>query len=350
MSSTRKKKGHSQEFTGIPKNRPLYFGRTSDTIGLHSKTDVESILQNIVLKISDRCLGPVELQKFIRRYKVSDTKSITPQELRYLLCKFGIMYDQDTVNVIFNALDEDRSGSIDLDEFISAMMNSGALFISVKNKPKEVDPIQELRQKVLKSIISNSDFYAALKTRISYMELISKCGRLGLSENDIRAIFIYLNADSEGFINTEVLHHWARSGEFALPRKKSLRSTSEGTKRQQMATPPLPRSDLMKACNDISQNNPKILLECFKHLKPGQRVVMSKPEFQQCLLTAGLGKGAGPASVYKANKNLDALFSALETASGSGYADINKLINFVERDTKLHCEDRSTLRLDEPKK
>ena len=350
--SNRNNKKQSQEFAGIPKDRPLYFGRTSDTIGLHSKTDVESILQNIVLKISDRCGGPVELHSFIRRYKLTDTKSITPQELRYVLCKFGIMLDQETVNIVFNALDEDRSGSIDLDEFVSAMMNSGALFISIKNKPKKVDPVEELRKKVLSSIVNNSEFYASLKTRISYMELISKCERLGLLENDIRSIFIYLNADANGYINTDLLSHWAKFGEYSLPQKKQSRSTSKREHRQHMTTtsPPTRRPDLLKACNDISQNNPKILLDCFKHIKPGQRVVMSKPEFQQCLLTAGLGKGAGPSSVYKANQFMNALFGALETSPESGYADINRLISFVERDTKLHCEDRNTLKLDEPKK
>merc|ERR1711916_250111 len=66
--------------------------------------------------------------------------------------------------------------------------------------------------------------------------------------------------------------------------------------------------------------------------------------------TAGLGKGAGPASVYRANQNLDVLFAALETAPESGYADVNILISFVENNTKLHCEDRHTMKLQEPKK
>ena len=138
-----------------------------------------------------------------------------------------------------------------------------------------------------------------------------------------------------------MLTNWVYTGSYSHRSSRQASITHSKPK-----TPP----PLLKAINDITQNNPKILLQCFSHIRPDQRVMMAPDEFQQALLIGGLGQGCGHASIHRAKQNVKQLFQALQTSPDSGYADINRLLKFVENDTTVLCNDRNVQRLDEPKK
>jgi hypothetical protein len=71
-----------------------WMNKTSDVFGSHQKTDIDSHLALIRRKIQERCSTTTELIQTIRRNKISDSIHVTPNEFRFTLIKFGIIFDQ----------------------------------------------------------------------------------------------------------------------------------------------------------------------------------------------------------------------------------------------------------------
>ena len=74
---------------GTTAERCVWMTRTSDVLGSHVKTDLDSYLTLIRRKIHEKCATTVELIQQIRRNKVSDSAHVTPNEFRFTLIKFG---------------------------------------------------------------------------------------------------------------------------------------------------------------------------------------------------------------------------------------------------------------------
>ena len=68
---------------------------------------------------------------------------MTPIELRFLLLKFGLSFPQSTVDEIFNVLDADRSGTIDVNEFGHFVMTAdpnASHYHTAEKKKKSAGP------------------------------------------------------------------------------------------------------------------------------------------------------------------------------------------------------------------
>ena len=48
----------------------------------------------------------------IKELRQHQCGKVTPNEFKYLLCKFGVYIDQNTASELFNVIDADRSGTI----------------------------------------------------------------------------------------------------------------------------------------------------------------------------------------------------------------------------------------------
>ena len=59
----------------------------------------------------------------IRKMKNSEENRITKSQFRHTLVKFGVTLPTQIFDPIFNIFDDDRSGSIEIDEFVSHVMN-----------------------------------------------------------------------------------------------------------------------------------------------------------------------------------------------------------------------------------
>lgn len=60
---------------------------------------------------------------FIRKFKNSDAPRVNKAEFRHTLVKFGIILPVLIFDSIFNKFDADRSGTIEVDEFVVSVMN-----------------------------------------------------------------------------------------------------------------------------------------------------------------------------------------------------------------------------------
>src|SRR5690349_5580851 len=104
--------------------RVVWMTRTSDIIGSHLRKDMESYLTLIRRKIQEKCSTTQELITQIRKTKVGEGSFVTPNEFRFTLIKFGLIFPQSLVDRIFAVFDSDRSGTMDFDEFAMWIMNS----------------------------------------------------------------------------------------------------------------------------------------------------------------------------------------------------------------------------------
>ena len=94
--------------------RIVWMSRTSDVLGSHIQSDLESYLTLIRRKIQEKCATTQDLIYHIRRNKVTDKFHVTPGEFRYTLIKFGVILPQPLVDRVFNVFDSDRSGTMDV--------------------------------------------------------------------------------------------------------------------------------------------------------------------------------------------------------------------------------------------
>eukprot|EP01038_Epipyxis_sp_PR26KG_P007978 gene7978-10818_t len=264
--------------------RAVWMTRTSDVVGSHFNTDLDSYLTLIRRKVQEKMSTTMELITQIRRFKVSDSAHVTPNEFRFTLIKFGIILPQPLVDRIFNVFDSDRSGTMDFDEFAMWIMNS-EFRPTVANKSKdgqiEDTPSERLRKKFLACIEQNPAYFRTVKSQISILQFFADISRLnmGITEKEARTIFQILDPSDSGFVQSGALIHWAQTG------RSDFRSTNSISTKHAMKQRSLP--DLL---HKVVGRNSKQLQNAFSHIQLGQGTKISFDEFRRCLLNAGLGK------------------------------------------------------------
>ena len=75
----------------------------------------------VIRKLTDRCGTLQKLMVTIRELRQHQSGKVTPNEFKYLLCKFGVYLDQNTTNEIFHVIDADRSGTLGNDSLIALL-------------------------------------------------------------------------------------------------------------------------------------------------------------------------------------------------------------------------------------
>jgi Ca2+-binding EF-hand superfamily protein len=291
--------------------RVTWMSKTSDIVGSHLKTDLDSYLTLIRRKIQEKCETTHELITLIRRSKIGDSKFVTPNEFRFTLIKFGVIIAQSLVDIIFNVFDTDRSGSMDFDEFAMWIMNSEFKPTVTSNTRKLINvesPEESLRKKLAICIQANEDVFLFMKKKISFVEFVSEINRKNMKLTDVEARQIFLKFDPEntGFVDTGVLVSWGRSG--IVPEKERKPDHSA-------VTPALPQ-----CINIVSVRNSKQMEKCFSHIPEGAGVRIPFEEFRRCLVQGGLGKNA-----------LDCRDLFLALGGDLGTADIDSLFRACKK-------------------
>lgn len=295
--------------------RVVWMTRTSDVLGSHHQTDLDSYLTLIRRKIQEKCATTQELIYQIRRTKIGDGGHVTPNEFRFTLIKFGVILPQALVDRIFAVFDSDRSGTMDFDEFAMWIMNSE--FRPKYNDGSEVKvvpPEEILRQKLLNHLNHHPNAFAMVKPQISFLEFLSGFQHFHLedtSDKDIRSLFLTFDPKHCGFVQAHRLKHWVKTGEFLPLESKAANATQSDSA---YAVP------LAEALIKICGRNTKHLGQCFAHIPCDRGVKISFNEFKTCLLSLGLGKVA---------HDVENLFKAL--GGWEGVACIDTLRKAIEQ-------------------
>lgn len=289
--------------------RVVWMSRTSDVLGSHYRSDLESYMELIRRRIQEKCATTVELITQIRRCKISEAAAVTPNEFRFTLIKFGITLDQSIVNRIFKIFDSDGSGTMDFDEFAMWIMNS-------EFQPKEnialthkIDsPRTALRKKFLACVNAHSKCFANMKKQISIIEFISEIQRknMNLTEREARSVFQILDSGDTGYVNSAALVDYAKSGmsEFKVAVERAA---------------PIAADSLEDLLRKVVGRNTNALEQAFSHVTKGAGTKVAFDEFRRCLLNAGTGKNIlDVRQVYNAlggkaygGADIDLLFTSL---------------------------------------
>ncbi len=303
------KKVNKTTKAGTEAERVVWMSRTSDVLGSHMKTDLESYLTLIRRKIQEKCATTADLITQIRRFKIGESGHVTPNEFRFTLIKFGIILPQPLVDRIFNVFDSDRSGTMDFDEFAMWIMNSEFRPIVKKKGAKVTNderdtPRSILRKKFLNCVRDYNRVFKAMKKQISFLEFVSDVNRTGmpLNEREARAIFQILDPRDSGFIEAELLTVWAETGKTHLERastQKRMNSLSE--------------KELKAIVNRAIGRNTRQLENAFSHIQHGSGTKLPFEEFRRCVLNGGGSKNM---------QDVRDLFMALGGES-DGFADID---------------------------
>jgi Ca2+-binding EF-hand superfamily protein len=296
---------------GTMAERVVWMSRTSDVLGSHMKTDLESYLTLIRRKIQEKCATTADLITQIRRFKIGESGHVTPNEFRFTLIKFGIILPQALVDRIFNVFDSDRSGTMDFDEFAMWIMNSEfrPIVKTKKGKPgasfeESNSPRSVLRRKFLSCVKDYSRVFKAMKKQISFLEFVSDVNRTGmpLSDKEARSIFQILDPHDSGFLESELLTHWAETGRTKLDRsayQKQFNALSD--------------KELKAIIARAVGRNTRQLETAFAHIQHGSGTKLPFEEFRRCILNGGGSKNM---------QDVRDLFMALGGES-TGLADID---------------------------
>lgn len=309
--------------SGTVAERVTWMTRTSDVLGSHIKTDLESYLTLIRRKIQEKCATTAELIAQIRRFKIGESAHVTPNEFRFTLIKFGIILPQVLVDRIFNVFDSDRSGTMDFDEFATWIMNSE--FRPALTGPAAAiaaameTPVQGLQKKLKACIDAHPRAFRDLKEQVSFLEFISEVNRAGmqLSEREARNIFQILDPKDDGFVESMSFTIWATTGRVERYNSKARRE-EEG-----LAALPDGDAGLRRLVNKVIGHNTRQLENAFSHIKMGAGTKLPFEEFRRCLLNGGVGK-----NLY----DMKQLFLVLGGRK-EGLADVDKL--FANLDSVL---------------
>ena len=278
------KHGNKTTKAGTTAERVVWMSRTSDVLGSHMKTDLESYLTLIRRKIQEKVSTTAELITQIRRFKIGESGHVTPNEFRFTLIKFGIILPQPLVDRIFNVFDSDRSGTMDFDEFAMWIMNS-EFRPTIKKKGKGEEerdtPRSSLRKKFLACVREHSRVFKAMKKQISFLEFVSDVNRAGmpLSDTEARSIFQVLDPRDSGFIESELLTLWAETGKTQLDRRQGSKSFTSLTEKE-----------LKAIVNRAIGRNTRQLENAFAHIKHGSGTKLPFEEFRRCVLNGGGSK------------------------------------------------------------
>ena len=268
---------------GTKAERVVWMTRTSDVHGSHIKTDLDSYLTLIRRKIQEKCATTVELITQIRRFKVGESGHVTPNEFRFTLIKFGLIFPQALVDRIFNVFDSDRSGTMDFDEFAMWIMNSEfrpALDESGQPKVKSDSPRTILRKKLQDCVNANRRAFTTMKKQISFLQFNADIHRLqmNLTDEEARRIFLVLDPEDSGFINSKALIAWADTGTV-------MKNVAESEKPKEVSA-----KNLADLISKVIGRNTRHLESSFAHIKLGEGTKITFDEFRRCLLNAGVGK------------------------------------------------------------
>lgn len=262
--------------------RCVWMTRTSDVLGSHIKTDLDSYMELIRRRIQEKCSTTVELITQIRRCKISDAAAVTPNEFRFTLIKFGITLDQSVVNRIFKIFDSDGSGTMDFDEFAMWIMNSE---FRPKEKKKNLghmdSPRSVMRKKLLQCVEQNPLLFERMPESISIIEFIAEINRkfMPISEREARLVFQILDKDDTGYVKSQVLMNYAKSGNsnYVEPPYRK---------------PPIVAESLEELLHKIIGRNTFALETAFSHVEKGSGAKVPFDEFRRCLVNAGRGKNS----------------------------------------------------------
>lgn len=293
--------------SGVSAERATWFSRTSDIHGSHINTDMDSYLTLIRRKVQEKCATTVELITQIRRNKIGESGHVTPNEFRFTLIKFGLIFPQPLVDRIFNVFDSDRSGTMDFDEFAMWIMNSEFKPAFEKKASSDVvSPRSNLRKKLQTVVNLNRKAFTNMKQQISFLQFVADINRLALplSDEECRRIYLVLDPKDTGFIDSSALLTWADTGRIE-------------TKREVSKPPDIKVTGLEDLISKVIGRNNRQLQSAFSHIQLGTGTKISFDEFRRCLLNAGVGKNP---------HHCRQLFMALGGNSG-GLADIDLLFN-----------------------
>lgn len=271
--------GEGKEYkANLKAERVVWMSRTSDVIGSHIKKDLDSYLTLIRRKIQEKCSTTQELINQIRKTKVGDGSFVTPNEFRYTLIKFGLIFPQSLVDKIFAVFDSDRSGTMDFDEFAMWIMNSEFRPVLKTSNEVVVSPEEQLRKKFQDAIAEKPGFMRGLKKEVSYLDLISAVnngGLKGFTEKDARFLFQLMDSKKSGFIEARRIEYWLQTGNLKSG-PQSARSFSVPT--------------LAKCVQNVCGRHFYIMEKCFAKLPRDNVMRLGFDEFRRCLLSEGLGR------------------------------------------------------------
>lgn len=273
--------------------RVVWMSRTSDVIGSHLKKDMDSYLTLIRRKIQEKCSTTQELINQIRKTKVGDGNFVTPNEFRFTLIKFGLIFPQTLVDKIFAVFDSDRSGTMDFDEFAMWIMNSE--FRPVMDNAEQTEyvaPDEQMRRRLEDAIKSNPNVFKYLKREVSYLDIISciTSGQMkNFSERDARYLFQVLDTKKTGFIEVKKIIRWGTTGSILEPPTNDINTM-----------PPI-NVCLQKICGKNPRNY-ALLGKCFEKIPKNSALRLGFDEFRSNLLVEGLGRN---------RKDVEQLFVAL---------------------------------------
>lgn len=298
--------------------KPDFFVTTAGVHGGFMKNDMQTHLSQIRRMVQQKCQTTQDLIQSIRRNKIGDSGHVTPNEFRFTLIKFGVIMPQPLVDKIFMVFDEDRSGTMDFDEFAKWIMNAEFLYkddgSSQRAKDSEMVLTKEqLRQKMIACIRENQTVFQYMKKSLSFTEFISDVNRkaMPLTEREARAVFLMFDPSDSGFMDTEKLKHWASTGALQTPPPTASSSLSKGGKpaSRQLLT-------LAQAIAKVCGQNIALLSQAFEHLPRGEGITVPFDEFRRCLLSCGLGQNLFDTKDF---------FAVLSAGQANGQASIDAL-------------------------
>jgi Ca2+-binding EF-hand superfamily protein len=251
----------------------------------------------------------MELITQIRRNKIGDSGHVTPNEFRFTLIKFGIIFPQPLVDKIFNVFDSDRSGTMDFDEFAMWIMNSEFRPAFKNGNGNDATPRTVLRGKLQNVVQQNRALFTNMKRQISFLQFVADITRLQLplTDKEARSIFQTLDPRDSGYIDSSALLTWADTGRIVTEHEPERHED-------------IPCNSLEELVRKIIGRNSRQLELSFAHIKHGDGIKISFDEFRRCLLNAGVGKNV---------HDVRQLFMALGGAT-CGMADIDLMFRKLQ--------------------
>lgn len=293
----------------ITKEPVTWMSKTSAVHGSFLDTSLDAMTTLVRRKIQERCGSTQLLMSAIRRLKSGETGHVTPNEFRCTLTKFGIIVPQHILETLFNLFDSDRSGTIDFDEFAMWIMNS-EFHPAPKAKALEVaSPEEVIHQKAIKLFQIHPRLLSSLKRKFTYFELCGEVNRLQagnlMSEDDVRQMFVLLDKQSAGNLDSNCLRRWISEGVFA-PFPGSGKPTVVPTVEDAVA----------RLCG---KGNNHLVIDCFSNIPRDRGTKMNYDEFRRKLLANGLGNKVS---------DVQRLFVSLGGATGD--ADVDLLLRSIQ--------------------
>ena len=207
------------------RQRVTWMASTSDVIGSHVRTDLDSCLELVRRKVQSKASTTQELITHIRRNRSGETGFVTPNEFRFVLIKLGVILPPGMADQVFNTFDTDRSGSINFDEFATWVMNSE--FKPIQRGGKHINELtyeDTLRNKFNNWYKKHPDLAAMLGSKMvfsAFKDVVNK-KFLRFTEPDLKEIFRIIDTQHTGFIDGSDVLNWATKSNLVVNRESEL--------------------------------------------------------------------------------------------------------------------------------